>query len=989
MGGSSSTISTSETRIEALTLQSSAYGVTIPLVYGVNRIGGNMLWYGDFKANAHTSSQTSGGKGGGGGGVTQVSTTYTYSASVMMGLCEGPISAIPRIWKGKKLFVGSPSAASQLSMSIAAGLNGQATWPYLSSSFPAQAIGYSGLAHVYAQDYELGASASIENHSFEIAGQLAYSGGYGAPDANTALIAVDVLTNPRYGASFPAGQIDTAAWSTYCLASNILLSPALTEQMQAGEFVAKICALTNTGAVWSGNQLKMIPYGDTVISGNGATYTPNITPLYDLTDDDFTPSVGSDPIRVKRKPQADAYNHIRVEFVNRANYYNVEITEAKDSANIDAYGLRSAEIVSAHWICDADIARTVAQLLLQRAMYIRNTYEFDLPWTRALLEPMDLVTLTDAGLGYNKLAVRITEIGESDSGDLTVVAEDFPVGVAHAALYPSQAATGFQHDYNAAPGDVLPPFIFEAPIARTTTGLEVYAAVLGKGASWGGCRLWASLDGVQYKDSGVLYGGARYGALAGPIAAGSLPITINGGQMLSGSATDSANLSTLCYIGGANPEYLAYGPATLTGSLAYTLSGLTRSAFGTSGAAHAVGDPFARVDNAIAKSGPLDLSMIGKTIYFKFTSISIYGTAEQSLATVSAFPYVVTGAALLEPLANVQNLISVFRSGLTLASWDAVPDLVRTVEYEVRKGATWAGAQVLGRTPNTEFQTIGDDTYWVSAHSGLAYSAAPASIVLAGGTLTSNVIVNYDEFALGWPGTTSGGAAIQAGKIILASAGNILSVANILAVPDIIWYGGVALSGGYDLPAGHAVNIGRVAPCSVMIGYTVRGQSIYDNMLTMSDVLSVADFLGDALGVKVSVQPQIALAQADGIYGAWNNFIPGTYNAQYYKARVLIYSSDPQVTAILSGLTFMVDAPDRMAEGNLQVAAGGMTVLYTPAFNGGTGANVAPLPQITILNAVAGDDVILSAQTLNGFTVRVVNAGVGVTRNINYKSQGY
>lgn len=344
-------------------------------------------------------------------------------------------------------------------------------------------------------------------------------------------------------------------------------------------------------------------------------------------------------------------------------------------------------------------------------------------------------------------------------------------------------------------------------------------------------------------------------------------------------------------------------------------------------------------------------------------------------------------------LANVQNVISFFQDGITTLAWGAVSD-IRPIDYEIRVGSTWQSAQVLGRTPLNRFPTVGNGTYWVAAHYSAqnslnVYSAAPTSIVIAGGTLTRNVIATYDEASLGWPGTLSGGAVIQSGNIMLMGAGNILTCPNILAEPDILWYGGVATSGEYDPPAGHSVNIGRVAPCNVMIGYTVRGQSIYDNVLTMPDVLSVTDLLGELLGVKVGAQPQIALAQADGIYGAWQNFIPGTYSAQYFKARLLLTSSDPQVTAILSGLTFMVDVPDRIAEENVQVAAGGMSVVYSPAFNGGAGGNPVPLPQITILNAVAGDDVILSAQTLSGFTAQVVNSGAGVMRNINYKSQGY
>ena len=42
--------------------------------------------------------------------------------------------------------------------------------------------------------------------------------------------------------------------------------------------------------------------------------------------------------------------------------------------------------------------------------------------------------------------------------------------------------------------------------------------------------------------------------------------------------TDAAALASLVYVGGANPEYLAYTTATLTGAGAYTLGGLVASA---------------------------------------------------------------------------------------------------------------------------------------------------------------------------------------------------------------------------------------------------------------------------------------------------------------------------------------------------------------------------------------------------------------------------
>jgi hypothetical protein len=143
----------------------------------------------------------------------------------------------------------------------------------------------------------------------------------------------------------------------------------------------------------------------------------------------------------------------------------------------------------------------------------------------------------------------------------------------------------------------------------------------------------------------IVYGAARSGTVATAATGSSTSFAVHNltGQLLSGSATDAENLATLCYIGGASPEYFAYQSASLTGPGAYTLAGLERQAYGTPAGAHAVGDVFVRVDDSVAQYEDLDVSMIGMVIYVKVCSFNIYGQAQQGLADVSATTYTVTG----------------------------------------------------------------------------------------------------------------------------------------------------------------------------------------------------------------------------------------------------------------------------------------------------------------------------------------------------------
>lgn len=88
-------------RLNDLQVQSATYGIGIPLVYGTARMAGNIIWAQDIKETAHESG--GGGKGGafakGGPSVT----TYTYSITLAIGLCRGPITGVRRIWANNEL----------------------------------------------------------------------------------------------------------------------------------------------------------------------------------------------------------------------------------------------------------------------------------------------------------------------------------------------------------------------------------------------------------------------------------------------------------------------------------------------------------------------------------------------------------------------------------------------------------------------------------------------------------------------------------------------------------------------------------------------------------------------------------------------------------------------------------------------------------------------------------------------------------------------
>lgn len=571
-------------------------------------------------------------------------------------------------------------------------------------------------------------------------------------------IIVDLLT-ASYGARFPATKIgDLTVFASFCVANGIFISPALTDQSAAQQILTDLMQITNSGVFFSEGLLKIVPLSDSDASGNNANYYAPNTPLYSLTDDDFLTSNG-DPIKMNRNSTADAFNQVQVEFLNSQNQYNIEISEARDQAAVDTFGLLTKDPITAHALTDAGTARIVSQMILQRALYIRNTFEFSLSWKYCLLEPTDIVTLNDDALGLDDYAVRIISIEENNDGQFDVIAEDYPAGVSHSAIYPSSAGLGWSVNYNAPPGHVSPPAFFEVPSTQSTTGLAIGVAVTGNDVNWGGYEVWSSYDGTTYKRIGRMEGGARYGLTTNSVTNASgqvqnVALTGNGGQLIAGSSTDANNLATLCLI---EDEYLSYTGAALLSANNYGLTLSNRAQKQTVAASHGSGKKFIRIDSAVFIGDDLTLDYIGKLMHFKFLSFNRYQGALEALADVVDYQYTITGVMAKLPPSDVASLTVVSDAAGITFNWTDVTDGDRK-DYELRKGATWATATSQGffggNNAKASPQVSGSSTWLVKARDFFNnYSTNPASVVLTvnapvAPSVTASII--GAEYKLSW-----------------------------------------------------------------------------------------------------------------------------------------------------------------------------------------------------------------------------------------------
>lgn len=92
-------------RLTDLKVTSSTYGSPIPIIYGTQRIGGNIIWAHPIKEH----KQGSLGKGLG-------PTSYTYSWTGAIAVGEGPILDITRIWADTKLVYDKTGETSQTTL---------------------------------------------------------------------------------------------------------------------------------------------------------------------------------------------------------------------------------------------------------------------------------------------------------------------------------------------------------------------------------------------------------------------------------------------------------------------------------------------------------------------------------------------------------------------------------------------------------------------------------------------------------------------------------------------------------------------------------------------------------------------------------------------------------------------------------------------------------------------------------------------------------
>lgn len=332
-----------------------------------------------------------------------------------------------------------------------------------------------------------------------------------------------------------------------------------------------------------------------------------------------------------------------------------------------------------------------AQSIINDIAEITNSLVF---WSTDRLK---IVPLADKPVGdwtpENQIQYDLTadDFIAGTDGQLEFTAEGKPAGTYAPARYDVHENERPFVDYNQEAPSVNDVAIFQT--AGDVGGNQVFIGVNAP-SGWGGCSVWLSDNDENYSRVGSITQQARMGRTLTTLSntGDGVSVKLNQGSMKGGTHIDAERANTLSWIDG---EALSYEGAQLQTDGSYKLTGLVRGQYATIPTDHASGARFIRIDEALYRHS-YRKEDIGKTVYLKFTSMNLFGTNEQGLDEVQAYPYKIVPYYIPE-VSNLALYTKYYEIGNGVLSFDVVAqfDVPRlnsldTVELWYREqGGTW------------------------------------------------------------------------------------------------------------------------------------------------------------------------------------------------------------------------------------------------------------------------------------------------------------
>lgn len=609
-------------RLEDLRVVSSAYGVSIPLIYGQkNRVAGNVIWSSGLKEKANKRS--AGGKGGG-----DTITEYSYSVDVAISLGAGPCRGIRRIWANGKLLwnvansytppltpetawilskSGGLPATNVASIAFYPGDHTQMPDPTIEAAMGAGNVpAYRGTCYIVLTGLQLADYGnSLPNLEFELDGLAPRNVGTILRDlCERAGLTIDeyavhsrLYTIPVQG--YTIGQSDNVAAAMTPMAGAYFFDSA--EQYGAIRFVPR---------------------------GRGPLATVN---LHDMAAQDRQDSAAAaSPLRTTRTQDVFLPRQASLTYRDPALDYQPNTQRASR-----AYGDATMKIETALALTlDSGFARMVVDRILWEAWAARTRAQFSLSERFGFLFPADGF-IAPVGSRMELFLLLTAQRGDNGQIDITAVSNDPFVydgstDGAEGILPPNEMR---------AVGDTY-VYVFNAPIlfaGETDTGFNW--AMDAPSLGWRGGQIFRSIDNSTFTSIGStgirnITGTVAAALPAGPTGvmddANTIDVVLRHSEHELSSVTleELLNGSNAIFLGRANGsrgEVLQFMAATLLSSnpRTYRLSGLLRGRRATEQevGAHVVNEEFVLLEMAYAQQGDFGVADWDVDRWYKGASV--------------------------------------------------------------------------------------------------------------------------------------------------------------------------------------------------------------------------------------------------------------------------------------------------------------------------------------------------------------------------------
>ena len=340
------------------------------------------------------------------------------------------------------------------------------------------------------------------------------------------------------------------------------------------------------------------------------------------------------------------------------------------------------------------------------------------------------------------------------------------------------------------------------------------------------------------------------------------------------------------------------------------------------------------------------------------------------------------------PLADVEGFNSIYEDNKNLAFWRDTGE-----NYEIRKGLKFETAYSVysGTAPRAFLSSIGTyliKAFYINAY-GLKVESKNAAVLIVDETLApQNVIERID--APTWGGRLDS-AQLFENSLALATDIPLFYHFDLLPNVDLDenidedYSGGrkvLSKTGYYE--SDKIINLTGAKLCDISSAFDAIGLSLNSNFDLLDNVDSsqnIDGLNGGAFDVAVEISSSV-----DGVsFNEFRDFKDGRYVGKAFKFRLKLTTRDELVTPLIRSWSVIVDMPDVIESGSaFSDESGDILISYKNNFS------VSPKAQITIINALVGDDAVLTNQSKDGFMIKILDKkGTAVRREFNYIAKGY